>query len=143
MPLLKNVVLATLFCLLFCTTELHALGSKELNLEEQKTTFSLDGLMKSLDGTVSDLGKSLGGTVNGLGKSLDGTVNNLGGFLGGTVNGFGEFLGETINGFGVFLEENGEAVIVVGVLFLYMIAENDCYYYGHGHHHGYDHFYHR
>jgi len=118
MSLLKNILFTSLFCLLFCSTELYALGSNDLKLEKLKTTLSLDSLGKSLDGTVKGIGKSFDGTVKGIEKSLNGTVY----------------------GIGEFLEENGEAIIVVGVVVLYIIAE--CYCYDSGYHHGHHHYYH-
>ena len=126
MPLLRSIVFTSLFCLLFCTPELYALGSNELKVEKQTTIFSLDGLGKSLNGTVKALGKRLDGTVNGIGKSLNGTVKGAGEALGGTVDGLGEFL-----------EENGEAIIAVGLVALFVIA--DCYCYDNGHYHGHCH----
>ena len=125
MSLLKSIVLTSLCCLLFCSSELYALDSNELKLEKQKTTFSLDGLGKSLNGTVKALGKSLDGTVKGLGKSLDGTAKGIGESLGGTVDGIGEFL-----------EENREAIITVGVIALFVIADCYCYDSGYYYHHG-------
>ena len=122
MSQLKNIILTFLFCLLFCTPDLYAGGSNELDLEKQKPTLSLGGI-----------GKSFSGTVNGIGK-----------FLGGTVNGIGKTLGGTINGIGEFFEENGETVVVVvaSIALLYVIGESDCFYYDSGHHHGYHHNYH-
>jgi hypothetical protein len=113
----KKIIFSILFCLLFCTTELYALDSNELN----KTPLSLNSI-----------GKSLGGTVHGIGKSLGKTVNGVGKFMGGTVEGVGEFL-----------DENGEvvleAVIVVGTVFLFIMAGDSCSYYDNGYHQGYNH----
>ena len=147
MSLLRRVVFTSLFCLLFCSTELYALDSNEVKSEKQKTTFSLDGLGKSLNGTVKGIGKALDGTVNGIGKSLGGTAKGVGEFFDGTVKGVGdsldrtaksagESLGGTVDGIGEFLEENGEAIIAVGVVALYVIAE--CYCYDSGYHYGYN-----
>ena len=52
MSQLKSIIFTALFVLLFCTTQLYALGSNELNLEKQETTFSLDVIVKSLDEAV-------------------------------------------------------------------------------------------
>jgi len=134
MSLLKSVAFISLLCLLLCSTELYALSSNEVKLEKPKATFSLGGLGKSLNGTMDGIGRSLDGTVNGVGKSLDETAKGVGEFLDGTVKGVGESLGGTVDGIGEFLEENGEAIVVVGVVFLYMIAE--CYSYDSGYHHG-------
>ena len=98
-------------------------------MEKPKTTFSLEGLGKSLDGTVKGLGKSFDGTVKCIGKSLNGTMKGLGESFDGTMNGIGEFL-----------DENGEAIIVVGLVALLVIAE--CYCYDSGYHHGHNHCYH-
>lgn len=138
MSLLKSIVFTSLCCLLFCSSELYALDSNELKLEKQKTTFSLEGLGKSLNGTVKALGKSLDGTVKGLGKSLDGTVKGIGKSLNGTAKGIGESLGGTVDGIGEFLEDNREAIITVGVIALFVIA--DCYCYDSGHYHGHHHY---
>jgi hypothetical protein len=119
MSLSKSIVFTALFCLLFCTPELYALGSNELKLEKQKTIFSLEGL-----------GQSLSGTVNGIGKSLNGTVMGIGQSLGGTMDGIGEFL-----------EENGETILLAGAVALFVIA--DCSYYDSGYYDGCDHGYHR
>jgi hypothetical protein len=143
MSLLRSIVFTSLFCLLFCSTELYALSSNELKLEKQKTTLSLDGLGKSLNGTMKGVGESFDGTVKGIGKSLDGTAKGIGEFLDGTVKGVGESLGGTVDGIGVFLEENGEAIIAVGLVALFVIADCYCYDNGHYHSHGYDHDYHR
>ena len=148
MSLLRRVVFTSLFCLLFCSTELYALDSNEVKLEKQKTTFSLDGLGKSLNGTVKGIGKALDGTVDGIGKSLGGTAKGVGEFLDGTVKGVGnsldktakgagESLGGTVDGIGVFLEENGEAIIAVGLVALFVVA--DCYCYDSGYHYRYNH----
>ena len=85
MSQLKSIIFTALFCLLFCTTELYALERNELNLEKQETTFSLDVIVKSLDGVIDGLGESLDGTLNGIGKSLDGAMNGLGELLEETV----------------------------------------------------------
>lgn len=125
---LKSIIFTALLCLLFCTTELSALGSNELNSEKQETSFSLDGIVQSLGETVNGLGKALNETVNGLGKSL-----------GETMNGLGDFLEET----GEVVEEVAEVAIVAGLVFLYIKADADFYYYDYGHHHGHIHYYHR
>ena len=143
MSLLRSIILTSLFCLLFCSTELYALGSNELKLEKQKTTLSLDSIGKSLNGTVKGVGESFDGTVKGIGKSLNGTAKGIGEFLDGTVKGVGESLGGTVDGIGVFLEENGEAIIAVGLVALFVIADCYCYDNGHYYHHGYNHDYHR
>ena len=97
MSLLKSIIFTSLFCLLFCSTELYALSSNELKLEKQKATFSLDGLEKSLNGTVKGLGKSFDGTIKGIGKSLNGTAKAFGKSLDGTMKGIGESLGGTMD----------------------------------------------
>ena len=143
MSLLRNIVFTSLFCLLFCSTELYALSSNELKSEKQKTTFSLDGLGKSLDGTVKGVGESFDGTVKGIGEFLDGTVKGVGKSIDGTAKDIGESLGGTVDGIGVFLEENGEAIIAVGLVALFVIADCYCYDNGHYYHDGYNHDYHR
>ena len=143
MSLLRSIILTSLFCLLFCSTELYALGSNELKLEKQKTTISLDSIGKSLNGTVKGVGESFDGTVKGIGKSLGGTVKGVGKSIDGTAKGIGESLGGTVDGIGVFLEENGEAIIAVGLVALFVIADCYCYDNGHYYHHGYNHDYHR
>ena len=154
MSLLRSIILTFLFCLLFCSTELYALDSNELKSEKQKTTLSLDSIGKSLngtvkgvgesfDGTVKGIGKSLGGTAKGIGEFLDGTVKGVGKSIDGTAKGIGESLGGTVDGIGVFLEENGEAIIAVGLVALFVIADCYCYDNGHYYHHGYNHDYHR
>ncbi len=129
----KSIIFTALFCLLFCTTELYALDSNELNPEKQKKTFSLGGIVKSLGGTVNGIGKSVGGTVNGLEKSLGGVVGGLGKSLDGTANGIGKTIGGTFESVGDFLEENGEVFVVAGITVLFIIAETN---YHHGHHYG-------
>ena len=161
MPQLKSLIFTAIFCLLLCTADIYALGPNELNLEKQETAFSLDvivkpldgvinGLGKSIDGTASGLGDFLGGTINGLGKSLGGTINGLGKSLDGTMKGLGESFDGTMIGLGNFLEDTGEiaeeiakVAIVVGVVILYITAEANFYYPGYSHHYGYDHCYHR
>lgn len=146
----KSIIFTGLFCLLFCATELHALGPNKSNPEKQKAAFSLNVIVKSLDGTMSGLGKSLDGTMTGLGKALDGTMNGLGKSLDGTMNGLGKSLDGTMNGLGEFLDGAGEfaeqfaeVALVAGVIYLYIIADVGYYHYGSGHHHGYGHHYHR
>ena len=143
MSLLRSIILTSLFCLLFCSTELYALGSNELKLEKQKTTLSLDSIGKSLNGTVKGVGESFDGTVKGIGKSLGGTVKGVGKSIDGTAKGIGESLGGTVDGIGVFLEENGEAITAVGLVALFVIADGYCYDNGHYYHHGYNQDYHR
>ena len=143
MSLLRSIILTSLFCLLFCSTELYALGSNELKFEKQKTTLSLDSIGKSLNGTVKGLGESFDGTVKGIGEFLDGTVKGVGKSIDGTAKGIGESLGGTVDGIGVFLEENGEAIIAVGLVALFVIADCYCYDNGHYYHDGYNHDYHR
>ena len=143
MSLLRSIILTSLFCLLFCSTELYALGSNELKLEKQKTTLSLDSIGKSLNGTVKGVGESFDGTVKGIGKSLGGTAKGVGKSIDGTAKDIGESLGGTVDGIGVFLEENGEAIIAVGLVALFVIADCYCYDNGHYYHDGYNHDYHR
>lgn len=157
----KSIIFTGLFCLLFCATELHALGPNKSNPEKQKAAFSLNGIVKSLDGTINGIGKSLDGAMNGFGKSLDGTMNGIGKSLDGTMNGLGKSLdgvmnglgksldgtmnglGEFLDGAGEFAEEFAEVALVAGVIYLYIIADVGYYHYGSGHHHGYGHHYHR
>ncbi len=123
----NSAIFTALFCLLFCTTEIYALEPDELSLGKQETTFSLDGIVKSLDEVVKGMGKSLDGAMNGIGKTLDETLVGLGYLLDDT----GEVVGEV-----------AEIAVVVGVVFLYVMAETHCYHYGYGHHSGHNH-YHR
>ena len=139
----KSILFTSLFCLSLFTTELLALDSNESKPEKQKNSLSLGGIFKSLEGTVKGLGKSLDGTVKGLGKSLDGTVNGLGKAIGGTVDGVGEALGGTMEGIGEFVEENGEAVLFIGVVFAAMLGEAEFYHHGYGHHYGHNDCYYR
>ena len=146
----KSILFTALLCLLFCATELYALDSNESKPEKQNKSLlgdiykSLDGtvngLSKSLSGTVDSLGKSLSGTVDSLCKSLDGTVKGLSKSLGGTVDSLGESLGGTLEDIGDFVAENGEGILVAGVVLAAMIVEAD--YYHHGYHRGYHHHYH-
>lgn len=138
MSKLKIIKFTAIFYMLFCTAELYALETNELKLEKQKTTFSLDVIMKPLGGAVNGLGKSLDETVNGIGKSIGGTVNGLGKSIDATVNDVGDFLEETVE----VAEDVAEVAIVTAAVFLYMIAETD-YYYDHGHYSGHNHGYHR
>ena len=124
----KIIISTALLCLLFCTTELFALGS---NPEKQKTTFSLDGIVQSFDGAVNGIGNSLDKTVNGLGKSIDGAMNGIGKSLDGAVVDLGVFLEDTED----FAVEVIEVAIVVGEVILYVIAEDHCYYYDYGYNH--------
>ena len=125
---LKSVIFTALFCLLLCTTELYALDSNKLNPEKQMENLSIDGIAKSLFGVASDIGESLGGVIDGAGQSLDGTVNGIGESLGGVASGVGQFF-----------EDNGEAIVVAGAVFLYIIAEVCYYHHGYGHHYYYYH----
>jgi hypothetical protein len=146
----KSIVLASLFCLFFCTTQLYALEPDRSNLKKQEAAFSLDGIFKSLDGAVNGLGNALDETINGLGNALDGSVSGLGYFIGGAANGLGTSLDEAWMGLGDLLEDTGEAIgevaevaLVVGLVFLYVTAEANCYQYDYGHHNGHNHSYHR
>jgi hypothetical protein len=134
MSLLKCTIFTALLFLLFCTSELYALDSNEVGIEKQKTTFSLGGIGKSLTGTINGLGKSLNGTVNGIGKTLGGTVKGLGTSVNGTMDGIGEFI-----------EENGETILVAGLVFVYIMAEGSYYdsECGYDYQHGYNHCYNR
>jgi hypothetical protein len=91
---------------------------------------AVNGLVRSVEGTANGLGRSVGGTVNGLGRSVEGTVDGLGRSLKGTVDGLGRFLDDS----GEVVLEVAEVAVVVGVLFLYVMAESHCYH-GHGYHH--------
>ena len=122
----KSIIITVLLCLSFFTTELLALDSNESNTEIQKSSFSLDGIFKSFDGTVKGLSKSLDGTVKGLGKSLDGAVDGVGEALDGTLEGIGEFI-----------EENGEAVLFIGTMFAVLISDADSHHNNYGNYNGY------
>ena len=126
----KCIIFIALFCLLIYTTELYAQEPKQSNLEKQEAAFSLDFIVKGVDGAINGLGKSLEGVVNGLGESLDGTVNDLGKTLDETLNG----LGDLLEGIGEVAEEVAKVAIVVGVVFLYITVDGNFYYYGCGYH---------
>jgi len=121
--------------------DILTLGQKEkskvehTNPEKQKT--SAIGAF-SLDNTLNGIAKSLGGTVDGIGKFLGETGEGIGKSLEGTVNGLGKFLDDTGEGVLEVVEATADVAIVVGVVYLYMIAGSH-HYGGHHHHHGYSH----
>ncbi len=105
------------------------------NPEKQKT--SAIGAF-SLDNTLNGIAKSLGGTMNDIGKFLDDTGKGIGKSLEGTVNGLGKFLDDTGEGVLEVVEATAEVAVVVGVVYLYMLAGSH-HYGGHHHYHGYSH----
>ena len=81
---------------------------------------------------------SLGNTLNGIAKSFGGTVDGIGKSLEGTVNGLGKFLDDTGKVVSEVVEATADVAVVVGVVYLYMLAGSH-HYGGHHHHHGYSH----
>jgi phage-related protein len=144
-----HVLLAIIVCLTFCSSQVFAIGG----LDDV-----LGGISKMLDETATGVSKSLGSTVDGVGRFVEGTANSLARSIGGTADGIGQFVGGaasgvgrsvdgTMEGLGEFVDGAGEValdvaevaggvVIVAGVVFLYMMADYNCYHYGHGHGHG-------
>ena len=122
----KSIIITSLLCLLFITSQLHANGTDELSTEKQKAKLSLNSVVKSLSGTVNGVGKTLGSVKNGVGKTLNDTMKDIGKSLEGTINGVDKGLDKTLKGVGEFAEgtvkfATGVAVVggvVVGTLFV-------------------------
>ena len=117
------------------STKVENTSIENINPEKQKT--SAIGAF-SLDNTLNGIAKSLGGTVDGIGKFLDEIGEGIGKSLEGTVNGLGKFLDDTGKGVLEVVEATADVAIVAGVVYLYMIAGSH-HYEGHHHHHGYSH----
>lgn len=127
--------------------DILTLGQKEKSTKLENTSIEKSNQKKqkasavgavSLDNTLNGIAKSLGGTVDGLGKFLDDAGEGIGKSLEGTVNGLGKFLDDTGEVVLEVVEATSDIAIVAGVVYLYMIAGSH-HYEGHHHHHGYNH----
>ena len=116
--------------------DILTLGQKEKSTKVENSSIENTNPEKQKTSAIGAF--SLNNTLNGIAKSLGGTVDGIGKFLEGTVNGLGKFLDDTGEGVLEFVEGTADVAIVVGVVYLYMIAGSH-HYEGHYHHHGYHH----
>ena len=134
----KSIIITSLLCLSFFTSQLHANETNELKTEKQKTKLSLNSVVNSLSGTVN-------GVKNGVGQTLGGTVNGVGKTLGGTINGVGKTLGGALSEIDYLLADVGEVALdvvetaaFIGAAFVYALYDYDGYYFNQGYNRGYN-----